>query len=47
MLYFKQRLDKKGLGKSADVYKNRKKEDFDFEQTPIKSESPPHVLHGK
>ena len=47
MLYFKQRLDKKGLGESADVYKNRKKEDFDFEQKLIKSDSPPHVLHGK
>ena len=47
MLCFKQRLDKKGLGKSADVYKNRKKEDFDFEQNPMKSESPLQVLHGK
>ena len=38
---------KKVLGKSVDWWKNRNKEVFEFEQKPIKFESPPDVLYEK
>lgn len=46
-LFYRVASQKNGLRKSADEYKNRKEKVFEFEQKPIKLESPPHILREK